>query len=274
MDSGRLISDFDWYTYPSGFDVVTASPDFYPEASDVYDMSAARSYLVPRDPFEARVKIRPFERRTDPLAEFTRCRKSDHIKRFANKWGPLWLGLPETRSADPRFENPFIFDARHSEDLRLVNDVDLIFDHACRMRDLIEMQRKPEGFEVIERGTGFQLTYAFPHHEVPYSIPVAHRSIEHAYKFAIAYLVNREIKNIGAIDFRLMPTPRESFAMAMQPPSLLAALWLRLALNFTEDAEVIVCENCNEAFLHATKSRGKPRRFCSERCRKANQRKR
>ena len=89
----------------------------------------------------------------------------------------------------------------------------------------------------------------------------------------LKWLCDRNLQHVQA---RLAFDPAGNPKMALQPLTLIAAMWLQFALAVTGDKQFVACKFCGRRFEHSTEQTGfrKHRQFCTDSCKTLDYRKR
>ncbi len=220
----------EWATFRSGFDIKTATLPG--------QLSPSR-WLVPTELGAAPVPLTR-EIDDDVVNRFAAMTSDDDVRRFAHRFGFLWLDYAMTfnRTRISKRAERWLF-----ENFRIANDVDLILDHAADMRTALALASNPA------------------------------RTPDDA--ASVAVTVGNALLDVGNLYVSLHSHSDGTLRQHFGPRSLLGGIWIRFANLIADQAGAIhICAKCSSPFVVASKARGNPRQWCSNACKQAQKRER
>lgn len=227
--SGPVLA-FEWGTFRDGFDVQTLV---------LPGQSEPTRWLVPARPDADAV---PLAREVDDdvVNRFAAMKSADDVRRFAHRFGFLWLDYEMTFNRTRISKR-----AAHwlAGKFRIANDVDLILEHASDMRTALALAsnsaRTPDDAATV------------------------------------AVLVGNVLLDVGSLYAGLDSDEAGTLRQVFRPRSLLGAIWIRCANLIADQAGAMhVCARCAGPFVVSTKARGHARQWCSNACKQAMKRER
>ena len=180
-------------------------------------------------------------------------RDREAILTFASSYGSLSV-IPDEQSQDVLLPTGKVHTASGESHLTWAREI-------CLMREALSLtQRRPDAEQA-------RIDARYRHHKLD---PEHHRK-ENASK--LNWLFNLHLQRVQ---------PRMSFQdglparLSYKPLTLLAAMWLQLALAITDDKEFQACKFCRDLFEISTAQTGfrRHREFCSDSCKTKDYRKR
>lgn len=263
-----LLDGFEWVVDVTGYAVATEVPSrpvpiFRGDVAHGW-MNSPAKYVVRKSPRDDRKKIYPFRSRVLDRFLAIELGDEDGLVAFTRRFGLLWrtraialLIMKDTQNpflaaGDPRaWQAPDRASRKNLSrnpswqadwaPLYEVNAVRIVFRHLAEMKEVLALfsgERKIS--DPKSRATFIQMKVDSHLRANPLEVRLHRRGSE--------------------LDF------------VARPESLLSALWIQLAINVSRESNLLHCVHCNSLFTTQVKSRGVPRRFCSDRCNKANQR--
>lgn len=172
---------------------------------------------------------------------FSRLRTDDDVRRFANRFGFLWVDERASfwRSA---VERPALVERALWERYGITNDVQRILRYAQTMRDVLAIARKPG------------------------------RTADDVASMAIT--VGNILLDVGNIYAGLQSDDKGHLTQYFAPRSLIGGIWIAFANAIADGpSSLATCEYCNSVYVMTAKPRGKPRRFCGTACKQQAARK-
>ena len=224
MDAATSPVNLEWSRLPSGFKVIPG---------------AEAGYLVCRDPDESPVSIRPMDD-ANVITAFSRLKDEDQVRRFANRYGYLWIDHPGATQWSPS-ESEIRQINELERTYRIVNEVGLILNLALTMRDIMQIVSDP-------RRTVDQTTVA-------------------------AVWLGNALWQVGGYHVGVSCDDTGAIRQTIRPASLLGAIWIQFSSVVADHVAMLqICDHCRRPYVAQAKSRGKARRWCGSACKKANQR--